>query len=227
MYCRVMRQSMGQEWGQAALAAALQGSGRGKGIFRAGAGLAILGLAASGLAVPGLAVLLGVAVAPVAQARVRAAAPAAHGSVEVALSSQPGSALDRQARDLNADDLATARRHHEKPLVMIGSAPLSTNARTMGLFVQVQSASLCGSAGCSTDVYVQQGGGWKKVLDSVSGPIRLLGTSHGGMRDILVDGSDRWIWRHNTYVDTLAAPDVPGLKASVEKHQAAMRGKTP
>ncbi|MFT8676355.1 MAG: hypothetical protein ABF990_13190 [Acetobacter sp.] len=209
-YRRVMRQSMGQKWSRAAQAALLRSPVVGYAVLRTGLGLAVL---AAG-------------VAPVAHARVRAPAPAAHGSVEVALSSQPGSPLDAQARDLNADDLATARRHHEKPLVMIGSAPLSTNGKSMGLFVQVQSASLCGSAGCSTDVYLQQGNGWKKVLDSVSGPIRLLATTHGGMRDILVDGSDRWVWRHNTYVDTLAAPDVPGLKASVEKHQAAMRAGT-
>ena len=40
------------------------------------------------------------------------------------------------------------------------------------LFVQLQSASLCGSAGCSTSVYLHRGGDWLKVLDSVSGPIR-------------------------------------------------------
>ena len=45
----------------------------------------------------------------------------------VIMTSQPGSALDKAARTLNADDLASAARHHEKPLVLIGSAPLSVS----------------------------------------------------------------------------------------------------
>ncbi|MFT8722538.1 MAG: hypothetical protein ABF759_08235 [Acetobacter malorum] len=141
----------------------------------------------------------------------------------VVMISQPGSALDKQARILNAEDLASAARHHEKPLVLIGSAPLSTTGKSIGLFVQVQSASLCGSAGCSTDVYLQQKGGWTKVLDSVSGPISLLPTTHGIMKDILVDGSDRWIWKKGTYTDTLVATDLPGFKTSIRRHQAAMK----
>lgn len=140
----------------------------------------------------------------------------------VVLTDQRGTALDSAARLLNADDLQAAARHKEKPLVLVGSAPLSANDQNMALFVQVQSASLCGSAGCSTDVYVKRNGEWAKVLDSVSGPVELLSTTHGGIKDILVDGSDRWIWKNNTYVDTLAAQDVPGLKASVQKHQAEM-----
>ncbi len=140
----------------------------------------------------------------------------------VALTDQRGSALDSAARVLNTDDLAAAARHNDKPLVLVGSAPLSANGKNMALFVQVQAASLCGSAGCSTDVYLRRNGAWAKVLDSVSGPIALLPTTHGGFRDILVDGSDRWVWKNNTYVDTLVAQDVPGLKASVEDHQAQM-----
>ncbi|WP_408737318.1 hypothetical protein [Acetobacter lambici] len=150
-------------------------------------------------------------------------AGAAHGKADpVALTDQRGSALDSAARVLNADDLAAAARHNDKPLVLVGSAPLSANGANTALFVQVQAASLCGSAGCSTDVYVRRNGAWAKVLDSVSGPIELLPTTHGGFRDILVDGSDRWVWKNNTYVDTLVAQDVPGLKASVQEHQAQM-----
>ncbi|PCD80680.1 hypothetical protein CO710_02885 [Acetobacter orleanensis] len=148
---------------------------------------------------------------------------AQQGGAPVIMTSQPGSALDKEARKLNADDLASAARHHETPLVLIGSAPLSVSGKSMGLFVQVQSASLCGSAGCSTDVYLQQKGGWTKVLDSVSGPITLLPTTHGIMKDILVDGSDRWIWKKGTYVDTLVATDLPGFKTSIRRHQAAMK----
>ena len=151
------------------------------------------------------------------------AAPAKGASgAPVVLRRQPGSALDAVARTLNADDLAAAARHGEKPLVLIGSASLSSGDANMALFVQVQSASLCGSAGCSTDVYLKRGGHWHKILDSISGPIVLLPTTHGGMKDILVDGSDRWVWKGTTYADTLVAQDLPGLKESIKKHQAAM-----
>ncbi|MFT8417681.1 MAG: hypothetical protein ABF636_02460 [Acetobacter sp.] len=167
----------------------------------------------------------GYAVAHGANPASQAAAP--HGRGEpVALTDQRGSALDSAARVLNADDLAAAARHNDKPLVLVGSAPLSANGKNIALFVQVQAASLCGSAGCSTDVYLKRHGGWEKVLDSVSGPVELLPATHGGLKDILVDGSDRWVWKNNTYVDTLVAQDVPGLKASVEEHQAS-RGEQP
>lgn len=149
-----------------------------------------------------------------------------HGRGEpVALTDQRGTALDSAARLLNAEDLAAAARHKDKPLVLVGSAPLSANGGNVALFVQVQAASLCGSAGCSTDVYIKKNGQWTKVLDSVSGPVEVLPTTHGGMKDILVDGSDRWVWKKNTYVDTLVAQDVPGLKASVQEHQAEMSEK--
>lgn len=152
-----------------------------------------------------------------------AAARSPAGGAPVVLTSQPGTSLDKEARRLNAEDMAAAARHKERPLVLIGSAPLSTSGGSMALFVQVQSASLCGSAGCSTDVYLKRGNDWDKILDSVSGPIELMSTSHGDMKDIVVDGTDRWVWKNNTYVDTIVAQDVPGLKDSIEQHQAQMR----
>lgn len=141
----------------------------------------------------------------------------------VIMTHQPGSALEAEARKLNSDDMAAAARHHENPLLLIGSAPLSEGGKNMALFVQVQSASLCGSAGCSTDVYLKDGNGWAKILDAVSGPISLLPTQHGGLRDILVDTSDKWVWKNGAYQDTLAATDLPGFKTSIKKHQAEMR----
>ena len=107
--------------------------------------------------------------------------------------------------------------------MLLGSAPLSAGGKNIALFVQVQAASLCGSAGCSTDVYLKDGRGWTKILDAVSGPISLLPTQHGGLRDILVDTSDKWIWKNGAYQDTLAATDLPGFKTSIKKHQAEMR----
>ncbi len=33
-----------------------------------------------------------------------------------------------------------------------------------------------------------------RVLDSVSGPVKVSPTIHGGMHDLLVHGTDRWVW---------------------------------
>ena len=137
-----------------------------------------------------------------------AAAPAAH---TVTLTQQPGSALEATARTLAAQDLADATKHGETPLLLVGSASLASGQHRhakSALFVQVQSASLCGSAGCSTSVYVGDRHGWRKVLDSISGPIKVDAKAHAGMHDLLVHTRDRWIWNGSSYVDTLPAPAV-------------------
>ncbi len=129
----------------------------------------------------------------------------------VALTQQPGSALEATARTLAAGDLKDAAAHGDTPLLLVGSAPLASGPHRRGksaLFVQVQSASLCGSAGCSTSVYVGDRNGWRKVLDSISGPIKVDARSHAGMHDLLVHTHDRWIWNGTSYVDTLPAPAV-------------------
>ncbi len=135
----------------------------------------------------------------------------------VALTTQPGSALETTAKDLVAADLKQARGQGDEPVMLVGSAHLSTSASApAALFVQVQSASFCGSAGCSTSVYVQRGEGWAKVMDSISGPIKLSKRSHHGMHDLLVHGHDRWTWNGTAYADTLPTPDVD-LRHSVKK----------
>lgn len=141
----------------------------------------------------------------------------------VILTQQPGTALDTAARQLNAEDLASAKKRNETPIVLIGSAPLSTRRGDAALFVQVQSASLCGSAGCSTSVYLGHDGNWTKVLDSVSGPIKVLATSSGGMHDLMVGDKDRWTWFGGAYHDTMPAAPIGNLKKSVERHQAAVK----
>lgn len=141
----------------------------------------------------------------------------------VILTQQPGTALDTAARQLNADDLAGARKRSETPVVLIGSAPLSTAHGDTALFVQLQSASLCGSAGCSTSVYLRHGGRWTKVLDSVSGPIKVLASSAGGMHDLMVGDKDRWTWNAGAYHDTLPAAPIGNLKNSVERHQEQVK----
>ncbi|WP_205880256.1 hypothetical protein [Lichenicoccus roseus] len=146
-----------------------------------------------------------------------------HGGAPVILTRQPGTAADQAARTLNREDLQGAARHGETPLVLVGSAPLSDHRTDEALFVQLQSASLCGSAGCSTSVYLRRDHEWTKVLDSVSGPIRVMPQSNDGMHDLLVGRNDRWTWSGGGYRDTLAAPPLTGLKRSVEQHRAAVR----
>lgn len=146
----------------------------------------------------------------------------------VTLSRQPGTAQDRAARMLNAHDLQGAARHGEEPLVLVGSARLAVATAGAGggdpaLFVQLQSANLCGSAGCSTSVYLRHDRAWRKVLDSVSGAIRVMKEAHGGMHDLMIGRNDRWIWDGNVYQDSLAAPPLDNLRRSVEQHRAAMR----
>ncbi len=143
----------------------------------------------------------------------------------VTLSRQPGTAQDRAARTLNAEDMQDAMRHGESPLVLVGSAMLSSTTRhgDNALFVQLQSARLCGSAGCSTSVYLRHDRKWRKLLDSVSGPIRVMKASRGGMHDLMVGRNDRWIWDGHVYQDSLAAPPLTNLRRSVAQHRAALR----
>ena len=127
----------------------------------------------------------------------------------VTLTTQPGSALETTAKQLVQSDLKQSSSEGDPPVMLVGSARLSTRAAaSAALFVQVQSASFCGSAGCSTSVYIKHGARWKKVLDSISGPIKVSRASHGGMHDLLVHGKDRWVWTGTAYADTLPTPNV-------------------
>ena len=126
----------------------------------------------------------------------------------VPLTVQTGSALDATARTLVADDLAQAKGAGDTPLLLVGSAKLSTSPGPEALFAQVQSASFCGSAGCSTTVFVKHGSKWVRVLDSVSGQIRVSQHTHRGMHDLLVHGRDRFVWTGKAYADTLPTPKV-------------------
>lgn len=125
----------------------------------------------------------------------------------VPLSEQPGTELDRAARALVAQDLTEAEGQRERPLILVGSARLGRAQDQPALFVQLQSPRECGSAGCNTSVYLRQSGGWRKVLDSVSGPVTVADTRSRGMRDLLV-GQERYVWNGTRYVDVRPAPAV-------------------
>ena len=184
-----------------------------------------------GLAVAGIA-LMGL-VAPASLARThRAATDTAQAKDEsgprpVVLSAQPGTNLDQVARQLNSADLADAAKHNDNPVVLVASAPLSSDRSDMALFVQLQSARLCGSAGCSSSVYLRHKGGWKLVLDSVSGAISVLPSRHNGMHDLLIDKNDRWTWNGASYQDGAPAPaasSAPKKKAPAAPKKNLLRG---
>jgi hypothetical protein len=134
----------------------------------------------------------------------------------VTLTTQPGSALEATATRLVAGDLKQSNKAGDPPVLLVGSAELAIRKAPQALFVQVQSADFCGSAGCSTSVYIRHGKTWIKVLDSVSGPIRISPRSHGGMHDLLIHGGDRWVWTGTAYADTLPTPDID-LKHSAKQ----------
>ena len=108
--------------------------------------------------------------------------------------------------------------------MLVGSARLSVRPAAAALFVQVQSASFCGSAGCSTSAYLKHGETWTKVLDSISGPIQVSRRSHHGMYDLLVHGKDRWVWNGVAYADTLPAPEVDLLHSRKAVSRAGAPG---
>ena len=132
-----------------------------------------------------------------------AAGPAPAGLVKLA--PMPGSALEKTARQIAAADVADGGAG---ALLLLGTQHLGTAGSGPALFVQVQSARACGSAGCSTSVYLPSKTGWTKVLDAVSGPMVVEAAEHGGMHDLLVGGNDRWAWNGHAYADTIPAPQV-------------------
>jgi len=155
-------------------------------------------------------------------------AAAAHGAPDltakaapVILSEQAGTLLDQRARELNAADLADAKSHDDDPVVLVASAPLSSSKGDMALFVQLQSARLCGSAGCTTSVYLRHHDKWRTVLDAVSGKISVLPSRHRGMHDLLIGTNDRWTWDGNAYKDTMPTAPIGDLRQSIEAHQRA------
>jgi hypothetical protein len=141
---------------------------------------------------------------------------AAPRSTPVPLAAQPGTPLDATARQLVAQDLAESRRAGEKPLVLVGSAALGDASDRRALFVQIQSARECGSAGCSTSVFLWRAGTWALVLDGVSGRLAVSANKTRKMADLLTD-KDRYVWNGSLYQDSKPAPQVD-LRPRPRKH---------
>ncbi len=133
-----------------------------------------------------------------------AAAPAVP-TGPVRLTAQANSPLDATARRVAAADLADGGAG---ALLLIGSQHLGAAGIGPALFVQVQSERACGSAGCSTSVYLPTREGWRKVLDGLSGAVVVAAAQHGGMHDLVVGQDDRWVWNGRAYADTEPAPQV-------------------
>ncbi len=142
---------------------------------------------------------------PLALPLLLAAAPVP--AVPVVLAHQPGTALDRTARGLIAQDLAESARAGERPLMLVGMAHLGAAADRPALFVQLQSPRECGSAGCSTSVFAWTGGRYQKVLDGVAGRMAVAGTRHAGMADLQA-GRETYAWNGKAYADTVPAPAI-------------------
>lgn len=141
---------------------------------------------------------------------------------KIILTPQPNNPLTSIAYRLNKTDIDFAIKHGEKPLILIGSTNLSSLKKSQEvLFTQLQSASLCGSGGCTTTAYLKHNSQWIKILDSVTGDIEVKKTSHKGMHDLLVEGSDLWIWNKKTYVETQQGPNLNGFKNSIQSYQKA------
>jgi hypothetical protein len=146
--------------------------------------------------------------------------PERSGRQRVVLTEQHGTKLEVDARAAVARDLADAGRAGDDPLLLVGSAELGGPKDPPALFVQIQSARQCGSAGCNTSVHIFRRNGWQRVVDTVSGPIMVDTQRHGGMRDLIFNGRDRWTWNGRAYVSSRSAPPPP---ASLQKKAPVSR----
>jgi hypothetical protein len=114
----------------------------------------------------------------------------------IELAVEPGSEADKLARRLMAPEIARAHAEGTHPLVLVGMGRLSDADEL--LFVQLQSPSECGSAGCSPVSFRYKDDHWIRILDTVSGTVRIAQTRHRDMPDLIVNGS-RLAWDGTKY----------------------------
>ncbi len=130
----------------------------------------------------------------------------AYAAGPVILAPAPGTPADTVARAALAQDLAEAARSGEKPLVLVGQARLGRPTDRAALFVQLQSARECGSAGCATSVLVWSPQGWRRVLDGASGAITVAATRHNGWAD-LAAATEHYVWTGQSYRNARPVPN--------------------
>jgi len=126
--------------------------------------------------------------------------------VPIVLREQPGSQADRVARQVMAPQLLRASQSGTMPLVLVATARLGKSHDSDVLFVQLQSPRDCGSAGCDTVSFRHTKGKWVRILDTVTGTIRVASTRHRGMPDLIVQDTDRRVWDGEKYADTVPKP---------------------
>lgn len=97
----------------------------------------------------------------------------------VELESLPGSPADHLARDLMANEIGSVKKRGENPLLLVGMGWL--NDKDEVLFVQLQSPSACGPAGCSTASFKNVNGRWVRMLDAFGGPVRVSTNLYQGV----------------------------------------------
>ena len=116
----------------------------------------------------------------------------------VVLASKPGSEADRLARQLMAREIDRAHADGADPLVLVGMARVNDEDEL--LFVQLQSLGECGSGGCSTASFIHMDGRWVRIMDTISGTVRIAGVRHHGMPDLVIDRS-HFVWDGTQYRD--------------------------
>jgi hypothetical protein len=114
----------------------------------------------------------------------------------VELAPHPGSEADKLARQLMASEITRAHVEGTDPLVLVGMGRLNDTDEL--LFVQLQSPGECGSAGCSTVSFRYEGDQWIRIMDTVSGTVRIAQSRHRGMLDLIVNGN-RLVWDGTKY----------------------------
>jgi hypothetical protein len=124
----------------------------------------------------------------------------------VLLKPQPGTEADRIARQLMARELVKSGQSGDAPAVLTTTVRLGKSHDSDVLFVQIQSPRDCGSAGCDTVSFRYVNSRWVRILDTVSGTIRIAATQHRGMRDLIVQDTDRRIWDGEKYANTVPIP---------------------
>lgn len=125
----------------------------------------------------------------------------------VTMAPAPGTPADAAARTALAQDLAEAGRKGDKPLVLVGQAVLGKPQDRPALFVQLQSARECGSAGCSTSVLLWSGAAYRTVLDGAAGNVVVQAGRHRGMADLVAD-TQRYVWNGQEYVNSRPVPNI-------------------
>ena len=125
----------------------------------------------------------------------------------IVLAPAPGTPADTVARNALAQALADATRAGEKPLVLVGQARLGRPTDRAALFVQLQSARECGSAGCSTSLLVWSPQGWRRVLDGVIGAVTVAPSRHYGWSDLVAD-KETYVWTGQVYRNARPVPNV-------------------